>query len=74
MRRERTHTAVAAAAGIGYLIAGVALLLQELGMATVPWSLVVPLVLLAAGIALLVTARPGGEGRSERGRESRPVA
>lgn len=57
MNGERRHTSVAAAAGIGYLLAGVALLFQELGIAGVPWSLAVPGVIVAVGFALLATAR-----------------
>ncbi|MDD7939632.1 hypothetical protein PHK61_14505 [Actinomycetospora lutea] len=71
MRSERNRVAVAAAAGVGYVLTGGVLLLQELGVVAVAWSFVVPLVLTVAGLALLGTAGAGGgatsPGRSARG-------
>ncbi|HSK57846.1 MAG TPA: hypothetical protein VK935_02215 [Actinomycetospora sp.] len=56
MTGDRASTAVAAAAGVGYVLAGVALLLQELGVVALSWAVVLPLLLVAMGTALLATA------------------
>lgn len=39
--------------GLGYVLAGAALLLQELDLVTMRWSFVLPLIVLAVGLALL---------------------
>lgn len=62
MSSERVPDPVAAAAGIGFLLAGIILLLQELGVVAVSWSVVVPLLLVVAGAALVATA---GRGRTD---------
>ncbi len=62
MDGDSTGTAVAVAAGVAYVLAGTALLLQELGVVALSWAVVLPLLLVAAGIALLVSARPGRPG------------
>jgi hypothetical protein len=41
--------------GIGYALAGTALLLHELDLLALRWSFVLPLILLAVGLALLVS-------------------
>ncbi|PVZ06295.1 hypothetical protein [Actinomycetospora cinnamomea] len=64
MRDEHHRTAVAVAAGVGYLLAGVALLLQELEVVALSWAVVLPLLLVAAGTALLLTAGVNRAGRS----------
>lgn len=41
------------ALGLGYLLAGGALLLQELDLLTLRWTYVLPLILLTVGVVLL---------------------
>ncbi len=69
MDGDSTGTAVAVAAGVAYVLAGAALLLQELGVVVLSWAVVLPLLLVAAGIALLVTAgtSSGGSGSAREG-------
>lgn len=52
-----SHLAGASAAGFGvvFVLAGVALLLQELGVLTLVWSFVLPLIVIAAGLVVLVS-------------------
>jgi cytochrome c oxidase subunit IV len=54
----------AAAVGFGaaYLLAGTALLLQELGLLALRWSLVSPLLLLAVGLVVVVMGFTGAHG------------
>lgn len=42
-----------------YVLAGVALLLQELGLLVLRWSVVAPMILLAVGSVLVVTGTVG---------------
>lgn len=51
----------AAAAGFGaaFVLAGVALLLQELGMVELRWSLVLPLIVIGAGVVVVVSGLIG---------------
>jgi hypothetical protein len=63
---DRTSTAVTVAAGVGYVLAGVALLLQELGVVALSWAVVLPLLLVATGTALLATAVSGSGPGSRR--------
>ena len=49
----RAHGGAAAAGfGLTFLLAGIALLLQELGLLTLQWSLVLPLTLVSAWLLL----------------------
>lgn len=52
--RDDSLGALAALAfGLGYLLAGGALLLQELDLLTLRWTYVLPLILLIVGVVLL---------------------
>ncbi len=57
----------AAAAGFGltFVLIGTALLLQELGLLTLRWSLVLPLIVLGVGLVVLVSGLVGAH-RSTR--------
>jgi hypothetical protein len=46
------HPAMTLAAGLAFVLLGAALLLQELGLLAVSWSVVVPGVLVAAGLTM----------------------
>jgi hypothetical protein len=52
---------MAAAIGLAFGLLGTALLLQELGLLAMRWSVVVPLVLLAVGVLLLVSGVLGSQ-------------
>jgi cyanate permease len=53
---DRTAAASGAfALGLGYLLAGAALLLQELDRLTLRWTYLLPLILLTVGVVVLVT-------------------
>ena len=58
---DRSSPAGASAAGFGvaFVLTGVALLLQELGVLTLTWSLVLPLIVMAAGLVVLVSGLLG---------------
>lgn len=45
--------------GVGYSLAGIALLLQELGALTLRWSFVLPLILLVVGLVVLASGLLG---------------
>lgn len=51
--------AAAAGFGIAFVLAGVALLLQELGMLELRWSLVLPLIVIGAGVVVVVSGLIG---------------
>lgn len=53
------HPTVAAAIGLAFGLFGAALLLQELGLPAVRWSVVVPAVMLAVGALLLISGLVG---------------
>lgn len=57
----------AAAAGFGltFLLTGIALLLQEMGLLTLRWSLVLPLIVLGVGLVVVVSGLIGAH-RSAR--------
>lgn len=59
MSEQGAGAAVAAGFGVGFLLAGVALLLQEMDMLTLRWSLVLPLVVAASGLVVLLTGLTG---------------
>jgi ABC-type spermidine/putrescine transport system permease subunit II len=52
--------------GIAFLLAGIALLLQELGMVSLRWSFVLPAIVAAVGLAVLLTGIFGAH-RAPRG-------
>jgi hypothetical protein len=59
MNRHGTGAAAAAGFGVGFLLAGAALLLQELDLLTLRWSFVLPLIVIAAGAAVLLSGVVG---------------
>jgi membrane-bound ClpP family serine protease len=69
MSERGAGAAVAAGCGVGFLLAGVALLLQEMDMLTLRWSLVLPLVVATAGLVVLLTGLTG----AHRTRDARAV-
>jgi uncharacterized membrane protein YraQ (UPF0718 family) len=67
MRGDAGSPAATAGAGLGFLLAGVALLLQEMGMVDISWGLVLPAILITVGVVTALTglagaARSGGPG------------
>lgn len=62
--------AVAAGFGVGFILGGIALLLQEFDMLTLRWSYVLPVVLVATGLVVLLTGLVG----AHRARANRLVA
>lgn len=58
MNNHGPGAAVAAGLGVSFVLSGIALLLQELGLLTLHWSLVLPVVLTATGLVVMVTASP----------------
>lgn len=42
--------------GVGYLLAAVALLLQELDLLTLQWSIVLPVILMSVGVIVVASA------------------
>jgi len=65
MSNHRPGAAVAAGCGVSFVLTGIALLLQELGLLTLHWSLVLPVVLMATGLVVLVTGLAGAH-RAQR--------
>lgn len=59
MNDQRPGAAVAAGFGVAFLLAGVALLLQEWQLLTLRWSYVLPLVVAAVGLVVLITGLTG---------------
>jgi hypothetical protein len=49
------HVSSAVAGGIGFLAAGTLLLIQELGLFTLDWAMLVPGLLIALGLITLAT-------------------
>ena len=59
MNRRDSGPAAAVGFGVGFLLAGIALLLQELGMLTLSWSLVLPLIVITAGLVVVLSGLIG---------------
>lgn len=59
MNDQQPGAAVAAGFGVAFLLAGVALLLQEWQLLTLRWSYVLPLVVAAVGLVVLITGLTG---------------
>lgn len=59
MSRRDSGAATAAGFGVAFLLAGIALLLQELGILTLSWSLVLPLIVIVAGCAVVLSGLVG---------------
>lgn len=59
MRKPDSGAATAAGFGAAFLLAGVALLLQELGILTLSWSVVLPLIVIVAGCAVVLSGLVG---------------
>jgi hypothetical protein len=59
MNRHGTGAAAAAGFGVGFLLAGTALLLQELDLLTLRWSFVLPLIVITAGVAVVLSGLVG---------------
>jgi hypothetical protein len=53
------HPAIVAGAGTGFLLAGLALLTQELGLLVPSWSLHLPLILVSVGVITAVSGVVG---------------
>ena len=64
------HPATIGAIGLAYLLAGLALLLQGLGLPALRWSLMAPLILPVVGSVLVVTGTVG----AHRARKPRRTA
>ena len=63
---SRAHGGAAAAGfGFAFLLIGIALLLQELGLLTLRWSLFLPLIVIGAGLVVVVSGLVGAH-RSAR--------
>lgn len=59
MNRADHGAATAAGFGVAYLLAGTALLLQELDLLTLNWSYLLPLILLTVGATVLISGLLG---------------
>lgn len=57
------HVAPVLGAGLGFLLAGVSLLLQELGLLALRWSTVLPAILVAVGVVTVVAGAAGARSR-----------
>jgi len=68
MNRADHGAASALGFGVAYLLAGTALLLQELDVLTLNWSYLLPLILITVGAAVLISGLLGAR------RSSRPAA
>ena len=55
MSRHDTGAPVALGAGLFFVFAGIALLLQELDVLALRWTYVLPLIVMAVGIGVLVS-------------------
>ena len=63
---SRAHGGAAAAGfGFTFLLIGIALLLQELGLLTLRWSLLLPVIVLGVGLVVVVSGLVGAH-RSAR--------
>lgn len=65
MSNQGRGAAAAAGFGVAFVLAGTALLLQELDMFTLRWSFVLPLIVIAAGVAVVFSGLMGAH-RSRR--------
>jgi len=68
MNSANHGAATALGFGIAYLLAGTALLLQELDLLTLNWSYLLPLILITVGAAVLISGFLGAR------RSGRPAA
>jgi len=59
MNRANHGAATALGFGVAYLLAGSALLLQELDLLTLNWSYLLPLILITVGAAVLLSGLLG---------------
>lgn len=66
MSNKDTGGAAAAGFGVAFLLAGIALLLQELDLLALRWSFVLPLIVITAGLVVvfsgLIGAHRSGDG------------
>ena len=69
MNRAEHGAASAVGFGVAYLLAGTALLLQELDLLTLNWSYLLPLILITVGAAVLISGLLGAH-RSSRTAET----
>ncbi len=60
------HMAPVLGAGLGFLLAGGSLLLQELGLLTLRWSTVLPAILIAVGVVTVLAGVVGAAGSRDR--------
>src|SRR6476620_6382625 len=58
-RGTAAYPAAAMGFGLGFMLAGVLLLLQDLWLPTAPWSFVLPLILVLAGVLVLISGYTG---------------
>lgn len=72
MNDQKPGPATAAGFGIGFLLAGTALLLQEWDLLTLRWSYLLPLVVAAVGLVVLITGLAGAH-RSRREHPAGPA-
>lgn len=68
MTRNRAGSVAALGFGLAFLLAGVALLLQELELLTLRWNYVLPLILLVVGAVVLLSGFVGAH-RERRAHE-----
>ena len=59
MNRHGTGAAAAAGFGVAFLLVGCALLLQELDLLTLRWSFGLPLIVITAGVAVVLSGLVG---------------
>jgi|GEM_PF-3355377 len=59
MTRHRPGAVAALGFGLGFLLAGVALLLQELDLLAMRWTYVLPIILLIVGAVILLSGFVG---------------
>ncbi len=59
MNRQGTGAAAAAGFGVGFLLSGSALLLQELDLLTLRWSFVLPLIVITVGVSVVLSGVVG---------------
>lgn len=57
---SKSHGGAAAAGfGLAFVLTGTALLLQELGLLTLRWSLLLPLIVLGVGLVVVISGLVG---------------
>jgi hypothetical protein len=66
MSKQDTGAAAAAGFGAAFLLAGIALLLQEIDLLTLRWSYVLPFILITAGAVVVFSGLIGAH-RSRTG-------